>query len=101
MVKLLRQLIKLMLIFRNYSQKLVQLSTKRIIIDIFALRSVALFFTILNLFHQRGHLFNWSVFTPKLLIEGVHFISVCLWALVEYSIYLYKSLAAKSFNKLL
>ncbi|KAI6184286.1 GPI ethanolamine phosphate transferase 2 [Aphelenchoides bicaudatus] len=85
----------------NFAQKLVHLPTKRIIVDVFALRSLALFFTILNLFHQRSHLFNWSVFTPKLLIEGLHFLSVCLWALFSYAIYLYNLLVSKSFNNLL
>lgn len=60
---------------------------KYILTDILALRSLSLFLTMLNLFHQRSHLFNWSVFTPKLLIETIHFIFVCIWALIEYLIY--------------
>ncbi|KAI6196698.1 hypothetical protein M3Y94_01139700 [Aphelenchoides besseyi] len=52
-------------------------------INIVALRSAALLCTTINLFHQRSHLFNWRVFAPKILVEGLHFITVSVWILIE------------------
>ncbi|KAI6242921.1 GPI ethanolamine phosphate transferase 2 [Aphelenchoides fujianensis] len=50
-----------------------------LLVNVVALRSSALLCTTINLFHQRSHLFNWRVFAPKLLVEGLHFLVVCAW----------------------